>query len=68
MQGQKVKRIKVNNQDIQLGNMNPNRDAFGQILRSYYNDEDSFEIIERDDGYISFTSGPEYILILMKNG
>lgn len=39
--------------------MNPQRDAFGQILRSYYNNEDSFEIVERDDGYISFTSGPD---------
>ena len=31
--------------------MKPEEDAFGQALMTFYNGEDSFEIIERDDGY-----------------
>lgn len=31
--------------------MKPEEDAFGQALMAFYNGRDSFEIIERDDGY-----------------
>jgi len=31
--------------------MKPEEDAFGQALMAFHNDRDSFEIIERDDGY-----------------
>ncbi len=32
-------------------------DAYGQEGWAYYNDKDSFEIVERDDGYFSVSSG-----------
>lgn len=37
--------------------MPPEEDAYGQEMWAYYNGERSFEIIERDDGYIDI--GPE---------
>ena len=39
--------------------MNPNQDAYGQSIRAYFSGEDSFEAIERDDGFISLSSGPK---------
>jgi len=40
-----------------LRRMPPEEDAYGQEMWAYYNGERSFEIIERDDGYIDI--GPE---------
>lgn len=37
--------------------MPPEEDAYGQEMWAYYNGERSFEIVERDDGYIDI--GPE---------
>ena len=31
--------------------MKPEEDAYGQEIWAYYNHRDSYEIIERDDGY-----------------
>jgi len=40
-----------------LRRMPPEEDAYGQEMWAYYNGERSFEIVERDDGYIDI--GPE---------
>lgn len=34
-------------------------DAYGQEIWAYYKDRESFEIVERDDGYFSISTGPE---------
>jgi len=33
------------------------KDAFGQEIWAYYRDRDSFEIVERDDGYFAISGG-----------
>ena len=33
--------------------MNPEEDAFGEALWGFYSGRSSFEVIERDDGYIN---------------
>jgi len=37
--------------------MKPSKDAYGQEIFAYLRGEDSFEIIERDDGYFDSSSG-----------
>jgi len=39
--------------------MKPEEDAYGQEIWAYYKGRDSFEIIERDDGYFDASSGPK---------
>jgi len=34
-------------------------DAYGKAIRDYYEDEEGFEIVERDDGLIAPSGGPE---------
>jgi SAM-dependent methyltransferase len=38
--------------------MKPDKDAFGQEMLAYFNGKDDYEIVERDDGYMSVSSGP----------
>ncbi|MFB6135355.1 MAG: class I SAM-dependent methyltransferase [Halobacteriaceae archaeon] len=38
--------------------MNPEKDAYGQVLSDYYRDGDSFELFERDDGYVGLSDDP----------
>lgn len=41
--------------------MKPIKDAYGQGVWAFYNKKDSYEILERDDGYIDISSGaPKY--------
>jgi len=41
--------------------MNLNKDAYGHEMLAYYNEKNSYEIIEREDGYIDISSGaPSY--------
>jgi len=39
--------------------LKPEQDAYGQEIWAYYKGRDSFEIIERDDGYFDAYSGPK---------
>lgn len=39
--------------------LKPEEDAYGQEIWAYYKDRESFEIVERDDGYFSTSTGPE---------
>jgi SAM-dependent methyltransferase len=39
--------------------MKPNKDAYGQEIWAYFKGKRSFEIAERDDGFIEVTSGPQ---------
>ncbi|MDP2909336.1 MAG: methyltransferase domain-containing protein [Nanoarchaeota archaeon] len=39
--------------------MNTDKDAYGQEIWSYLNKEASYEIVERDDGYICISSGAQ---------
>lgn len=39
--------------------MNPEEDAYGQEMWAYYKGERSFEIAERDDGYIDAKPTPK---------
>lgn len=39
--------------------MNTDKDACGQEIWSYMNKEESYEIVERDDGYICMSSGAQ---------
>ncbi|UCE08909.1 MAG: hypothetical protein JSW07_13220 [bacterium] len=39
--------------------MNPKKDAYDQIIWNYYQKNEGYEIVERDDGYIDLSSGPE---------
>ena len=39
--------------------LKPEEDAYGQEIWAYYMSRDSYEIIERDDGYFDVTSGPK---------
>jgi SAM-dependent methyltransferase len=39
--------------------MEPEQDAYGHAIRDYYDDGEGFEIIERDDGWIGPSGGPE---------
>jgi len=39
--------------------LKPEEDAYGQEIRAYYKDRENFEIVERDDGYFSISTGPE---------
>lgn len=39
--------------------MNTDKDAYGQEIWSYLNKEESYEIVERDDGYIGISSGAQ---------
>lgn len=39
--------------------MKPEQDAYGQEIWAYYEGRDSFEIVERDDGYFDVSSGPK---------
>lgn len=39
--------------------LKPEQDAFGQEIWAYYKGRDSFEIIERDDGYFDASTGPK---------
>lgn len=47
--------------------MKPKEDAFGQSLWAYHNSNESFQIIERDDGYIDYMDTKAYFAF-MKNG
>ena len=38
--------------------MNPKQDAYGQEVWHHYNQQDAYEIVEREDGYIDISSGP----------
>ena len=35
------------------------QDAFGELVSAYYNGKDVIEIVERDDGFISTSAGPQ---------
>jgi len=37
--------------------MNQKKDAYGQEVWAYLNDKKSFEVVERDDGFVDFSSG-----------
>lgn len=39
--------------------MQPERDAYGHAIRAYHEDGEGFELVERDDGWIGPSSGPE---------
>ena len=39
--------------------MKTEEDAYGQEIWAYYSGRDSFEIVERDDGYFDASSGPK---------
>ncbi len=39
--------------------MDPADDAYGQAIRDYHERGEGFELIERDDGYVDLTGGPE---------
>lgn len=39
--------------------MDPINDAYGQEILAHFNGRDSFEIIERDDGYFDVSGGPK---------
>jgi SAM-dependent methyltransferase len=38
--------------------MDPSEDAYGEALRAYHETGESFEIVERDDGFVSPSGGP----------
>lgn len=38
--------------------MDPENDAYGQAMRAHHEGEESFEVVERDDGYVGLSSGP----------
>ena len=41
--------------------MDPKKDVYGQEVLAYFNSKKSFEVVERDDGFVDFSSGaPEY--------
>jgi len=39
--------------------MKTEEDAYGQEIWAYYSGRDSFEIVERDDGYFDASNGPK---------
>lgn len=39
--------------------MDPADDAYGQAIRDHHERGEGFELIERDDGYVDLTGGPE---------
>lgn len=39
--------------------MEPEQDAYGHAIRDYYEDGEAFELVERDDGWIAPSGGPE---------
>lgn len=39
--------------------MQPEQDAYGHAIRDYYADGEAFELVERDDGWIAPSGGPE---------
>lgn len=39
--------------------MNPKQDAYGQIIWNYYQKNEGYEIVERDDGHIDVSNNPE---------
>lgn len=39
--------------------MEPEKDAYGQAIRDYHENEEGFELVERDDGRIAPSGGPE---------
>ena len=39
--------------------MDPADDAYGQAIRDYHERGEGFELIERDDGYVDLSGGPE---------
>lgn len=41
-----------------MKSLKPLEDAYGRLIWAHYNGEEAVEIIERDDGYISVSSGP----------
>ncbi len=40
-----------------LNSLNPKNDAYGQEIWAFFKGKESFEIVERDDGYFSASSG-----------
>ena len=43
------------------------QDAYGQEVRAYWKGKDSYEIVERDDGFISLSGGPPVYFSEYKN-
>ena len=39
--------------------MDPEKDAYGRLLRAHHEGEESFEIVERDDGFVGSPADPE---------
>ncbi|RJT07158.1 methyltransferase domain-containing protein [Halococcus sp. IIIV-5B] len=39
--------------------MAPREDAYGEAIRAHHAGEKSFEMVERDDGFVSPSGGPE---------
>lgn len=39
--------------------MQPEQDAYGHAIRDYHEDGEGFELVERDDGWIAPSGGPE---------
>lgn len=39
--------------------MDPDQDAYGHAIRDYHEDGEGFEVVERDDGWIGPSGGPE---------
>jgi len=37
--------------------MNPKKDAYGQEVWAYLKGKESYEVVERDDGFIGLSSG-----------
>ena len=38
--------------------MEPKKDAYGQEIWAFFQGKESYEIVERDDGFIDFSDGP----------
>jgi SAM-dependent methyltransferase len=47
--------------------MNPKKDAYGQEVWAYLNGKKSYEIVERDDGFVDFSGGAQVYFSEFKN-
>ena len=40
--------------------IDPREDAYGEAIRAHHADEESFEVVERDDGFVGPLGDPEF--------
>jgi SAM-dependent methyltransferase len=52
---------------MKVKKINPKKDAYGQLVLARFNNENSYEIIERDDGFIDLMPGTENYFTEFKN-